>query len=180
MAHMTEKWLEKGKGTEKWHKIRVIAEGKMVLSWVVVSLNTSIIERKKCEGKSIVRCSKREKIEHRLYDREIVKEWVQNKRHHYVYESKTFSKSRTWCKLMITLIRRALAECKNHLVFGHSPQTLTSEVVRMLYPQNTEHIGYQLWCDNNGHISNVSMKERYWNRVHACWSKSPKSAWKDM
>ena len=55
MAHMTEKWLEEGKGTEKWHKIRVIAEGKMNLSRVAVSLYTSIIERIKCERKSIVR-----------------------------------------------------------------------------------------------------------------------------
>ena len=60
MAHMIEKWSEEGKGTEKWHKIYVIAEGKMSLSRVVVSLNTSIIERIKCEGKSIVRCSRRE------------------------------------------------------------------------------------------------------------------------
>ena len=60
MAHMTKKWSEEGKGTEKWHKICVIAEGKMSLSQVVVSLNTSIIERIKCEGKSIVRCSRRE------------------------------------------------------------------------------------------------------------------------
>ena len=60
MAHMTEKWLEEGKGTEKWHKIRVIAEGKMNLSRVAVSLYTSIIERIKCEEKSIVICSRRE------------------------------------------------------------------------------------------------------------------------
>ena len=60
MAHMIEKCSEEGKGTEKWHKICVIAEGKMSLSRVVVSLNTSIIERIKCEGKSIVRCSRRE------------------------------------------------------------------------------------------------------------------------
>ena len=60
MAHMTEKWAEEGKGTEKWCKIRVIAEGKMSLSWVVVSLYTSIRERIKCEGKSIVRCSNKE------------------------------------------------------------------------------------------------------------------------
>ena len=44
MAHMTEKWSKEGKGREKWHKINVIAEGKMSLSWVVVSLNTSILE----------------------------------------------------------------------------------------------------------------------------------------
>ena len=57
MAHMTEKWSEERKRIEKWHKIRMIAEGKMSLSRVVVSFYTSKIERIKCEGKSIVRCS---------------------------------------------------------------------------------------------------------------------------
>ena len=60
MAHITEKWSETGKGIEKWHKIRVIAEGKMSLSRVVVSLYTSIRERMKCVGKSIARCSNKE------------------------------------------------------------------------------------------------------------------------
>ena len=32
MAHMKVKWLDEGKGTEKWCKILVIAEGKMSLS----------------------------------------------------------------------------------------------------------------------------------------------------
>ena len=32
MAHMMVKWSEEGKGTEKWHKILVIAEGKMSIS----------------------------------------------------------------------------------------------------------------------------------------------------
>ena len=54
---MTEKWSEEGKETEKWHRIRVIAEGKMSLSRVAVSLYTSKIEKIKCKGKSIVRCS---------------------------------------------------------------------------------------------------------------------------
>ena len=60
MAHKTWKWSETRKGTKKWHKILVIAEGKMSLSWVAVSLNTSMMERIKCKGKSIVICSKRE------------------------------------------------------------------------------------------------------------------------
>ena len=60
MAHMTEKWVKEGKGTEKWHKILVIAEGNMSLSRVVVSLNTSIREIIKCERKSIVRCFNKE------------------------------------------------------------------------------------------------------------------------
>ena len=61
MAHMTEKWSEEGKGTKKWQKIRVIAEGKMSLSRVAISLYTSKIEIIKCEEKSIVRCSNKER-----------------------------------------------------------------------------------------------------------------------
>ena len=60
MTHITGKWSEEGKGTEKWCKILVIVEGKMSLSRVAVSLNTSIRERIKCEGKSIERCSNKE------------------------------------------------------------------------------------------------------------------------
>ena len=46
MAHITWKWSETGKRTEKWCKILVIAKGKMSLSWVVVSLYTPIISRR--------------------------------------------------------------------------------------------------------------------------------------
>ena len=60
MAHMTWKWSETGKGTEKWRKILVIVEGKMSLSRVTKSLYISMMERIKWEEKSIVRCSKRE------------------------------------------------------------------------------------------------------------------------
>ena len=47
MAHITWKWSEIGKGIEKWHKILVIAKGKMSLSWVTVSLYTSMMETMK-------------------------------------------------------------------------------------------------------------------------------------
>ena len=60
MAHMIEKWVEEGKRTKKLRKILVIAKGKMSLSRLVVSLNTSIRERIKCEGKSIMRCYNKE------------------------------------------------------------------------------------------------------------------------
>ena len=33
IAHKKVKWSDKGKGTEKWRKILMIAEGKMSLSW---------------------------------------------------------------------------------------------------------------------------------------------------
>ena len=60
MAHMTWKWSNTGKGIEKWRRILVIAEGKMSLSQVAISLYTSMMERIKWDKKSIVRCSKRE------------------------------------------------------------------------------------------------------------------------
>ena len=105
---------------------------------------------------------RQQKSSTRLCDRVVVREWVQNKSHHYIYESRTFSKGLTWCKLTITPIRRALAESINHFVFGHIPLMLTFGVVRMLYPRNTKHIHNKLRCDNNARTSNASMKERYW------------------
>ena len=104
----------------------------------------------------------KQKSSTRPCDRVIVRKRVQNKSHHHVHESTTFSKGWTWCKLTITPIRRALTESGNHLIFGHSPQTLTTKVVKMFYPRDTEHIRYQLRCDNYARTSNTSMKERYW------------------
>ena len=98
----------------------------------------------------------------RLCDKVIVREWVQNKSHHHVHESRTFSKGLTWCKLTITPICKTLTESENHLVFGHSPQTLTTGVVRMLYPRNTKYTHNKLWCDYNARTLNASRKERYW------------------
>ena len=71
------------------------------------------------------------------------------------------SKGLTWCELTITLICRTLIEGRNHLTFGHNSQTLTTEVVKMLYPWNMKHIHNKLRCDYNAHISNASRKERY-------------------
>ena len=59
MAHMKVKGLDAGEGTEKWRKILVIAEGKMSLSRDTESWNTSIKDKIKWEGKSMVRCSRR-------------------------------------------------------------------------------------------------------------------------
>ena len=103
----------------------------------------------------------KQKSSTRLCDRVIVRNRVQNKSHHHVHEFRTFSKGRTWCKLTIAPISRTLVESRDHLVFGHSPQTLTTGVVMKLYPRDTEHIRYQLRCDNYVRTSNVSMKERY-------------------
>ena len=101
-----------------------------------------------------------QKLSTRLYDKVIVRERMENKSYHHVHESRTFSKGLTWCKLTITPIRRAFTESRDHLVFGHSPQTLTTEVVRMLYPRNMKYIHNKLQCDYNAHTSNTSRKER--------------------
>ena len=61
MAHITWKWSKMGMGTEKWHKILVIAELKMSLSWNAISLETFMIERMKWERKTIVRCFNKER-----------------------------------------------------------------------------------------------------------------------
>ena len=91
----------------------------------------------------------------------VVREWMEYKSHHHIYESRTFSKRPTWCKLMITLIRRLLVESSHELIIGHSPQTLTTRIVRKLYLRNPKHIRNKLRCDRNARTSNASKEERY-------------------
>ena len=105
---------------------------------------------------------RQQKSSMRLYDGVVVKEWMEYKSHHQVYESRTFSKRPTWCKLTITPIRRALAESSHELILGHSLQTLTTRIVRKLYPRNRRHIRNKLWCDKYAHTSNASKEKRYW------------------
>ena len=85
---------------------------------------------------------------------------MEYKSHHHVYESRTFSKRPTWCKLTITPIRRALVESSHELILGCNPQTLTTRIVRKLYPRDPKHICNQLQCDRNARTSNVSEKEK--------------------
>ena len=47
MTHITWKWPEMGKGIEKWREILVIAEGKMSLLRVAISLYMYMMERMK-------------------------------------------------------------------------------------------------------------------------------------
>ena len=91
----------------------------------------------------------------------VVREWMQNKGHHHVYESRTFSKRPTWCKLTLTPIRRALTESSHELIFGHSPQTLKTSIVRKLYPRDPKHIRNKLRCNKNVRTSNASEEKRY-------------------
>ena len=93
---------------------------------------------------------------------------MQNKSHHHVHEFRTFRKRSIWCKQTLTPSSRALTKSKYKLIPGHSPQMLTTKIVRKLYPKDSKHICNKLRCDRNARTSNVSEEERYWtiNPVH--------------
>ena len=98
----------------------------------------------------------------RLYDRVIIKERLENKSHDHVQKPRAFSKGRTASELTLTLVKKVLTESRFKLILGHSSQTLTTRVVRKLYPQDMKHIRNNLRCDNNARTSNASEKMRYW------------------
>ena len=93
---------------------------------------------------------------------------MQNKSHHHVHEFRTFHKRSTWCKRTLTPSSRVLTKSKYKLIPGHSPQMLTTRIVRRLYPKDPKHICNKLRCDRNACTSNVSEEERYWtiNPMH--------------
>ena len=86
---------------------------------------------------------------------------MKDKSQNYVKKPRAFSKARTVSELTLTTNRRALTESINKLVFRHYLKMITTRVVRMLYPRDTEQVGYNIWCDNNVCTSNVSNKKRY-------------------
>ena len=92
-----------------------------------------------------------------------MREWMQNKGYHYVYESRTFSKRLTWCKQTLTLSKRALIKSRHELIPGHSPQTLITRIVRKFHPKDLKHISNRLLCDRNAHTLNAS--EEKWYRI---------------
>ena len=87
---------------------------------------------------------------------------MQNKCHLHVHDSRTFSKRSTWCEKTLTPSSRALTKRRHELILGHCPQTLTTRIVRKLYPRDMKHIRNQLRCDRGARTSNASEKERYW------------------
>ena len=104
---------------------------------------------------------RQQKSSTRLCDRFIVREGMQNKSHHHVHESRTFSKRSTWCKKTLTPSNKALTKSRHELISGHSPQMLTTRIVRKLYPRDPKHIRNQLRCDRNVRTSNTSEEKRY-------------------
>ena len=115
--------------------------------------------RREVYGKMLKK--RQQKSSTRLCNGVLVRKWMQNKSHHHVHEFRTFSKRSTWCKLTLTLNRRALTESKHELIPGHSSQTLITRIVRKLYPRDPKHIHNQLQCDRNTHTLNASEEERY-------------------
>ena len=97
----------------------------------------------------------------RLCDGVIMRERIEYKGHHHVQKPRAFRKARAVSELALTPLGRTLTESGNHLVFVHSPQTLTIRVVRMLYPRNMKHIHNKLRCDRNACTSNTSEEKRY-------------------
>ena len=98
---------------------------------------------------------RQQKSSMRLCNGVILRKWMQNKSHHHVHESRTFSKRSTWCKETLTSISRALTKRRHELISRHCPQTLTTRIVRKLNPRDSKHIRNQLWCDRNARTSNV-------------------------
>ena len=122
--------------------------------------------RKKIYSKMLKK--RQQKLSTRLCNGVIVQKWMKNKTHHHFHESRTFSKRSTWCKQTLTPNRRALTESRHEFIPGHSPQMLTTRIVRKQYPRDPKHIRNKLQCDKNALTSNASEKKRYWtiNPVH--------------
>jgi len=138
MAHITWKWSDIGKGTEKWSKILMIAEGKMSLLRVA----EYIYDRKnEMKGKiySKMPQKRKQKSSTRLINRVIVRKIMQNKGHNHVKKPRAFSKGRTRSELTITPIRGTLIKTRYKLVFRYSLKTLITKVVRMRYPRDMAH-----------------------------------------
>ena len=104
----------------------------------------------------------------RLGDGVIVKETMEYKGHHHVQKPHAFCKGRTVNELALTPLERTLTKSWFELILGHSPQTLTTRIVRKLYPRNFKHICNKLRCGRNMHTLNTSKEKRCWtiNHVH--------------
>ena len=90
-----------------------------------------------------------------------MRERMEYKDHHHVQKLRAFCKARIVSELVFTPLERMLRKSGFELILGHSPQTLTTKVVRELYPRNPKHIRNKLRCDRNVRTSNASEKLRY-------------------
>ena len=104
----------------------------------------------------------------RFGDRVIVRERMEYRGHHHVQKPRAFCKGRTISELVLTPLGRTLTKSWFELILGRSPQTLTTRIVRKLYPRNPKYIRNKLLCDRNARTSIASKEKRYWtiNLVH--------------
>ena len=102
-----------------------------------------------------------QKLSTKLGDRVIKRERMEYKVHHHVQKQRAFCKGRTVSELALTPLGRTLTKSWFELILGHSPHTLTTRIVRKLYPRNPKHIRNKLRCDRNARTLNASKEQRY-------------------
>ena len=103
---------------------------------------------------------------------------MKNKGYDHVKKTKAFSKAQIVSELTLTLIRRVLIKSKNKLVFRHCLKMITTRVVRIFYPRDMEHIGY----NTDGQVTRTSHSDSHsllWITVGRLVSeKSNKMTWR--
>ena len=90
-----------------------------------------------------------------------MRERIEYKGNHHVQKPWAFCKGQTVSELALTSLKRMLTKSGFELILGHSPQKLTTRVVRELYPRNSKHVRNKLQCDRNAYTSNASEEKRY-------------------
>ena len=96
-----------------------------------------------------------------LGDRVMIREGMEYKGYHHVQKLRAFCKGRTVSELVLTLLENTLTKSGFKLILRHSPQTLTTRIVKKLYSRNPKHIHNKLRCDRNVCTSNMSKEKRY-------------------
>ena len=104
----------------------------------------------------------------RLGDRVIMRERMEYKGHHHVQKPWAFYQGRTVSEQALTPLGRIFTKSWFELILGHSPQMLTTRIVRKFYPRDPKYIRNKLRCDRNVRTSNASEEKRYWpiNPMH--------------
>ena len=97
----------------------------------------------------------------RLCNGVIIRERIEYKGHHHVQKLRAFCKGQTVTELALTPLGRTLRKSRFEVILRHNPQTLTTKVVKELYPRNPKHIRNKLQCDKNARTSNANEEKRY-------------------
>ena len=90
--------------------------------------------RGKVDGKILHQ--EKKKMSMRLSDGVIVRQWHESECHHHVNESRAFRKTQAWGVELTTPNRRSPTEVGDEFISRHSPEMITTRVVRMRYPKD--------------------------------------------